>query len=59
MMPGMAQFAPFSGATARGSVNQGYQFDFNGKRESTLGLGKLTWQVSGTARITVLNKLKK
>jgi len=57
-MPGMAQFAPFGGATARGSVNQGYAFDFNGKRDSMLGTSKLSWQVSGTVRVAILSKMK-
>jgi hypothetical protein len=58
-LPALAQFAPFSGAKARGSLNQGYAFDFSGKRDSMLGTSKLSWQVSGTVRITVLNKVKK
>jgi hypothetical protein len=58
-MPGLAQFAPFSGAKARGSLNQGYAFDFSGKRDSMLGTSKLSWQVNGTVRITILNKVKK
>jgi hypothetical protein len=58
-MPGLAQLAPFGGAKARGSLNQGYAFDFNGKRDSMLGTGKLSWQVSGTVRIAMLNKMKK
>ena len=59
-MPGLAQLAPFGGAKARGSLNQGYAFDFSGKRDSAYGQGgKLTWQVSGTVRITILNKMKK
>jgi len=59
-MPGLAQLAPFGGGKARGSVNQGYAFDFSGKRDSAYGQGgKFTWQVSGTVRITILNKMKK
>jgi len=57
-LPSLAQYAPFSGATARGSLNQGYAFDFSGKRETTQGQSKITWEVSGTVRITILTKTK-
>jgi len=55
--PEMAFLAPWSGQKGSGSLNQGYKFTLAGTRQ-TPGKGKLSWTVSGSVVITILNKLK-